>query len=135
MLSPTISISERVNRLSLKAALLYTWLLAHADDQGRLSGDAKTVKAIVCPLRDDITREEIPRLLTEIEMHGLIYVYSPGDSDSDDWCPTDTIIQIADWWSYQMLREAKLSTYPPLRDWQDRVGKQSRDSFGRYISE
>ena len=39
MLSPTISTSERVNMLSTKAALLYTWLLAHCDDQGRLSAD------------------------------------------------------------------------------------------------
>ena len=65
MLSGSISTSERVNKLSLKAALLYTWMLAHCDDQGRISADPHTVKGTVCPMRRDIRERDIQGLLEE----------------------------------------------------------------------
>jgi predicted transcriptional regulator len=71
MLSPTISTSPRVNAMSLKSVLVYTWLLAHADDQGRLTSNPATLKGIVCPLRNDITEQDIGRALTEMEERGL----------------------------------------------------------------
>jgi len=43
LLYSTISSSERVSELGVKGALVYTWLLAHCDDQGRFAGGAKEV--------------------------------------------------------------------------------------------
>jgi hypothetical protein len=133
MLWGSISTSERVNRLSLKAALLYTWLLPHADDQGRMSANPATIKAVVIPMRDDISLDEIEYLLLEIEKARLIRVYTP--SKAIGWSPNDRdlMLQINEWWDYQALREPKASRYPPPRGWdKDRVGSQTRNKFGRY---
>lgn len=129
MLAPSISVSPRVNDLSLKAALIYTWLLAHCDDQGRMSGDAATVRGIVCPLRRDISEEDVRLALSDIEDKDLIRIYEPPDMQ---WSPTVEILQVMDWWSHQNLRDPKPSQYPAQRDWQDKIGNQSRDERGRY---
>lgn len=50
MLHKKISVSIQVNNLSLPAKLLFTWLISHADDEGRLKGDILYVKATVVPM-------------------------------------------------------------------------------------
>jgi len=50
MLHKTISTSSQVNKLSLPARLLFTWAIAHADDDGRLRGDPEYIKATVVPM-------------------------------------------------------------------------------------
>ena len=135
MLWGSISTSERVNRLSLKAALLYTWLLPHADDQGRMSGSPATIKAVVVPMRTDITESEILDLLHEIEHQNLITLYLADERrlETGDFTPNDFLLQINDWCEYQALREPKASRYPPPRGWnKDRVESGSRDKSGRY---
>jgi len=62
----SISTSKKVNRLSLKAALLYTWAIAYFDDYGFQDGDPRILKGTVFPKRDDVTQEEIPGLIEEI---------------------------------------------------------------------
>lgn len=47
MLSKSISISEQANDLSDFAALLFTWMIPHADDWGILPGSARKVKALI----------------------------------------------------------------------------------------
>ena len=126
MLWGNISTSERVNQLSLKAALLFTWMIAHADDQGRMSGNPATVKGIVCPMRDDITKADIVDLLREIEDKELILIY-PAYEQYLNWPIEDAIIQIIDWWDYQALREPQASKYAAHECWQDRIGRQARD--------
>jgi hypothetical protein len=129
MLSPTISTSPRVNAMSLKSALVYTWLLSHCDDQGRFAGDAATVKGVVCPLRTDISEDDIKLSLVEMESRGLIQAYKPEDFA---WSPIQDLIQIVDWWDYQHLRDPQPSKYPAPHGWQDRIGAQTRDERGRY---
>lgn len=54
MLSKVISVSEKVN-LKLKDCfhmLLYTWMIPHSDDFGRLTGSPAKVKALVVPMLD-----------------------------------------------------------------------------------
>ena len=133
MLWGQISISPRVNSLSVKACLLYTWLLAHADDQGRMSADAKAIKGAVCPMRDDITVGEIPDLLTEMQGQGLILWY-PAEVKSDIAIRKVPVLQIANWWDYQNLNKPQTSQYPPPPNWEDHVSKlQSRNESGRFV--
>jgi hypothetical protein len=132
MLSSTISTSPRVNALSLKSALIFTWLLSHADDQGRLPANPATLKGIVCPLRADISKHNIGVALAEMEERNIVKVYTPEDFT---YSPIDELLQILDWWEYQHLRDPKPSKYPAPRNWQDRVGKQSRDNKGQFIRE
>src|SRR3990167_9807166 len=75
MVSKTISTSKKVNRISDKAALLYTWLIPHTDDYGHMDGDAKTVKAIVVPMRR-YSLKEVERALIEMEKTDLVRRYS-----------------------------------------------------------
>jgi len=129
MLWAQISISPRVNNLSLKACLLYTWMIAHADDQGRMS--AKDIKAIVCPMRSDIGLEDIPSLLDEIQVQRLIDVYQvvfKGTGELID------IVQILDWWEYQSLTIPRPSDLPAKEGWEDRQAKVKRDEAGKFKS-
>jgi hypothetical protein len=79
MLRGQISISEQVNELSLKAALLFTWMIPHTDDFGRMLGSPKKVKAIVVPLRDDISSQDVDIALNEMHEKGLICRYKAND--------------------------------------------------------
>lgn len=125
MLSPSISVSERVNELSLKGALLYTWMIAHADDQGRMSGVTKTLKARVVPMRDDVTKSDIDVLLEEMLEQELIKIY-------DDDGP---VIQLLGWQDFQHLRSPKPSRHRPPEGWHDRLGdRQQRDDYGRFTA-
>jgi len=74
MISKSISTSRKVNRLPDRVALLYTWLIPHTDDFGRLEGDALSIKAKIVPMRN-CTESEIIEDLALIEKHGLIEQY------------------------------------------------------------
>lgn len=53
MLSKVISVSEKVNMLpDLFDMLLFTWMIPHTDDYGRLGGSPAKVKALVVPMLD-----------------------------------------------------------------------------------
>lgn len=134
MLWGQISTSPKVNALSLKAALLYTWLIAHCDDQGRMLVDAKAIKGAVCPMRDDIEEEEVLDLLQEMQGQGLIdrYLVTLRIGGTVKRVP---VLQMLDWWEYQsQLSHPRPSQYPPMEGWTDRIGKpQARDEEGRFM--
>jgi len=74
MLAWNISEGSRVNKLSGPwPMLLYTWLIAHADNLGRFHGEPEQVKALVLPRRRDVTIAEIEEWLLELSLIGLIY--------------------------------------------------------------
>ena len=53
MISKSISVSEKVNTLpDVFDILLFTWLIPHSDDFGRLTGSPAKVKALVIPMLD-----------------------------------------------------------------------------------
>jgi hypothetical protein len=75
-ISKGISLDEKVDALSDDTCrLLFTWLITHLDCEGRMYGDAQTVKSTVFPRRKDSTRK-IEKYLMELESHGLISRYS-----------------------------------------------------------
>ncbi|MBW2609933.1 MAG: hypothetical protein JRC68_06285 [Deltaproteobacteria bacterium] len=73
-----ISQSQRVNYLSDKGALLYTWMIPQYDDQGRMNGDPEDVKFNVVPRRG-FTVEDVFNELTEMDRLELIYWYIVND--------------------------------------------------------
>lgn len=72
ILKTQISLSEQVNDLSLKAALLFTWMIPHADDFGRLPDSSRRIKAMVAPMRDDISCVDVDSCICEMVESGLI---------------------------------------------------------------
>ncbi len=76
MISKSISVSKQVNGLSRDAKLLFTWLIPHCDDFGRMTGDPDVIKAIVFPMDTDFTPGLIESCLTDIENMRLIIRYN-----------------------------------------------------------
>jgi hypothetical protein len=75
-LSKSIAWSEQVASVSLLAECLFVRLIPHLDREGRLSGSPAAVKAIVCPLRSDITPAHVAEALAELTEAGLIIWYT-----------------------------------------------------------
>jgi hypothetical protein len=87
MLAKSISISKQANSLSLFSKHLFTWLIPHADDFGRMSADPAVVKALVLPMEYkmtiapgmtqtiEVTVELVAAGLQEIQASGLIIIY------------------------------------------------------------
>lgn len=108
------STDPRIGRVSLKAAVLYDRMWINADDQGRLSGDPDEIKYSTCPNLPEISKEDVPRLLSELAstVPELILIY-----------PTSKIkvVQILDWWEEQKLQWAYPSSYTPPEGWVDHL--------------
>lgn len=76
MINKVISLDEKVNALSDDTArLLFTWMIPHLDCEGRMHGDATTVKSIVFPRRN-ISAKKTEKYLKELEEFELIFRYS-----------------------------------------------------------
>ncbi len=128
ILSKDISISEQVNALSLKTALLFSWMLTHCDDAGRLSGKPSVIKAVVVPMRSDIDIPDIKAAINEMEEQGLIIHYNVGETELRKG---ELAIQFTGWYGFQMLRDPAPSKIPPPPGWTDQPGRQ-RDELGHY---
>lgn len=76
ILKKQISLSEAVNDLSLKAALLFTWAIPHADDFGRMPGSPRRVKAAVVPMREDFSLDDVAMCIQELHEAGLVCWYT-----------------------------------------------------------
>lgn len=75
MISKSISISERVNMLpDVFDMLLFTWIIPHTDDFGRLTGSPAKVKALVVPMLDK-SFKEIERSLQNLHEAKLVIWY------------------------------------------------------------
>lgn len=94
MLHKKISVSGQVNKLSLPARLLFTWMIAHADDEGRLKGEPEYVKAIVAPMTKwSFTHIKI--YLEEMKNIGLIYYWH----HNNEW-----FIEFIKWKQHQSIK-------------------------------
>ncbi|MCM3703822.1 DNA replication protein DnaD [Paenibacillus macerans] len=91
MISKVISISEKVNNLSDFDALLYTWMIPHTDDFGRLEGSPGTVRALVIPRRNN-TDEDVRAALQSMAEAELILWYKVNNK---------LVIQIANFEDHQ----------------------------------
>lgn len=105
MLHNKISRSMDVNKLDLEAQLLFTWLISHADDEGRLRGEPEYVKATVVPMKT-WPFEEISNYLLQMKTLGLIYYWEHNDIK---------IIEFTKWNEHQMIRSDRFkhSELPP----------------------
>lgn len=107
MLSKSISQSLQVDSLSLQAQLLFTWMIPHADDEGRMNGTPRWVKGTVVPLKSNRNWSERSIELYLLEMAGvkLIYYWYQGGN---------RYLQFPTWREYQTIQtdRAQLSRIP-----------------------
>lgn len=80
MLSKSISLSRKVNHLTLKSAFIYTWAMSHTDDWGLISSDPEVIKATVAPMRKDIRVSDIVAFIAEAQVKDYA-----GDSLVTEW--------------------------------------------------
>jgi hypothetical protein len=95
MLHKKISISSQVNKLSLPAKLLFTWLIPHADDDGKLRGDVEYVKATAVPMIK-WSEKKVKNYLEEIKNVGLIYFWE----ENNEW-----FIEFIKWNAHQSIQK------------------------------
>lgn len=123
---PEVSDSHRLARLTLTGALLWDYLIAHANDQGRLKeGGVGALRMRLMPLRKDVEDADIETALAGLVRERLIVRYS-----SDFQGP---LIQITDWWKYNggMVFKHPSSLFAP-DGWRDRVTARQQD-LGPYV--
>lgn len=127
MLHKTISISEQVNNLPLPAQLLFTWLIPHADDEGRLKGNAKHIKVMVVPSHD-WTPTQIQSFLEEINRVGLIYYW---ENDGQHY------IEFPNWKNYQYIAKDRFhkSLLPSYKDYVDGLSTERIQSVTKMITQ
>ncbi len=94
MLHKSISISSQVNRLSLPARLLFTWMIPHADDEGKLKGNPDYIRATVVPMAN-WSKKRIQLYLFAIRDTGLIYYWE----QNSEW-----FVELVKWKQYQQIR-------------------------------
>jgi|ETNvirnome_6_100_1030635.scaffolds.fasta_scaffold06494_7 hypothetical protein len=76
MLSRRISQSKKVNKLSLKAQIVWTWTIPWLDDYGCYTGDPEDIKTEVFPKNKKITTGVIREALEELVACDLVKLYS-----------------------------------------------------------
>lgn len=74
LLSKSISTSFRINKLSEFAQLLFTWMIPHTDDFGRVDGNPEVIKALVMPFSKR-KPEDFVKAIKQMEEFGLISWY------------------------------------------------------------
>lgn len=76
MINKSISVSEQVNGLpSIFDKLLFTWMIPHTDDFGRMSGSPAKVKALVVPMLDGVKLKDVEQALHNMHSAELIIWY------------------------------------------------------------
>lgn len=100
MLHKKISLSMQVDRLPLPAKLLFTWLIAHADDEGKILGDPKYIKATIVPYMN-WSLKNIRDYLEKMNNEGLIYYWQ----QNHEW-----FIEFVKWNDHQTLQKDRFKS-------------------------
>ena len=96
MLHKKISVSLQVNKLPLPARLLFTWMIAHADDDGRMRGEPEHIKASVVPLTK-WSFKRVESYLEEMDVARLIHWWT--NPKTGEW-----FVEFVNWKKYQTLK-------------------------------
>lgn len=120
MISKSISTSIKLSRVSDFAALLFTWLIPHCDDNGNMDGEPYLINGIVCPLRKK-TIDEVESALKELESQKLISFYEKNGR----------FVHVERWKEHQTLRGDRPDfRYPSGKQ----LGNQSATSGKRNVT-
>lgn len=110
---PSAATSLSLARCSIGAQLLFTRLIAAADDQGRLQGDPMLVKSLCLPLVDRATIKTVDVWLGELAAQHMILRYEANGQP---------LIQLVNWWPHQgWLRHLRPSRWPAPEGFEDKT--------------
>jgi hypothetical protein len=137
MLSRRISQSGKVNQLSMKAQIIWTWTLPWLDDYGCYTGDADDIKSEVFPRNPKISKKDIESALLEESAIGLIILYKTNDRICQQYQNFEKSGDGTVFQTFKSDRERE-SSYPQYQQRFEIIGKLGipMDSNGRLnISE
>lgn len=100
IIDKAISNSRKVNSLTDRAALIFTWIQPHTDDYGRIEGMAEDVLYTVVPRRN-YTEETVEEDLKAIWSAGLVRSYRVENK---------RYLEVIDFDKYQILRKDRKQT-------------------------
>lgn len=105
MIAKIISVSDKVNDLpDIFDMLLFTWMIPHTDDFGRLPGSPSKVKGLIVPNLERVGKSDVKTALEHLQAAGLIQWYEV-DGDS--------VIQIVNFEKHQTgLHKRTRSKFP-----------------------
>jgi hypothetical protein len=75
MIARAVSQSRKLSKVSLKAALVWTWAIPWFDGYGFIEAEPDFLKYNVLPRRDDISLHDLPGVLRELSGSGLWKIY------------------------------------------------------------
>ncbi len=81
--STSISLDKDVNALAEEcgdfAALLYTWMIVHAEDDTTITADPEDIYYAVCPRRKDKTPDDVRKAIAAMAAKDLVWPYTTPD--------------------------------------------------------
>jgi DnaD/phage-associated family protein len=121
VLSRSISLSESMADIGDPCHILIaTWLIPHADDQGRMVARQRKLKAQVFPMLDAIAAVDITSALENMAEVGMVQLYTAPDGTP--------LLQFLSWWKWNDgQRWIYASNFPAPDGWQDRVRVNNKD--------
>lgn len=122
---PEMCSSPSLGRCGILANALFPRLIAQADDQGRLAGDATTLTISCMPrLLRVVTIDAVAEAIAELAAVSMILTYQVRD---------EAYVQLLQWWRWQSSqRRAYPSRWPAPPGWHDIVYGIGRDSPETY---
>ncbi|RLD02697.1 MAG: hypothetical protein DRI56_13740, partial [Chloroflexota bacterium] len=108
--------SSRWGRLEEFDRYLFTFIIVHADDQGRMNAAPAYMKSIALPW-SEASPQKILAALQRLSTEKYITLYE---------CDRDELLQINDWWTMQSLSWAHPSNLAPPPNWTDRLKYQDQ---------
>lgn len=109
MISKSISTSKKLATVSADAALLFTWIIPHCDDNGNMDAEPIAVKGIVVPMRT-VSVGEVGKQLDQLKKVGLILLYEAKNGEDE----LEKFLHINKFEKHQTLRGDRPDfRYPP----------------------
>lgn len=106
-IKPEYWTSGQVMECSRDARLLFIGLWNFCDDAGHFPNSPKQIKALVFPGDDDLTADDVRRMIDELAANGLLTIYSVEGKE---------FLQI-NGWKHQKIDKPQLPKYPaPIVD-------------------
>lgn len=112
---------ELLESCSVLAALLLYRIVSLADDQGRLPGHPKYIRAVAFAMREEITQRKVAAALDELVRSGFLIRFD---------AHARTFLQVANWHDLQGKwgRRAYASRYPAPPGWsEDWISTKGKD--------
>jgi hypothetical protein len=95
--------SQDVTELSYQARLTWIGLWTYVDDAGRGRDDARLIKGELWPLEDDVTWQDVERVLTELSLSLHVVRYTVENRH---------FLAIPKWLDHQVISRPSISKFP-----------------------